>query len=325
MLRRSISRLAATALCCALPLTAVAAPPALPDPLTVVVPYQPGGASDRAARIVAEGLQKQFGANVIVENRSGAGGRIAAQYVKGADVSRNTVVLANPAIMVVAPMVYADLAYEPRKDFQPVAMATQYGFGIAVAADSAIETLPQLVDWVKSNPGKFNMAVPATGSLPHFFGLMLADRIGVETVIIGYKGSAPAITDLIGGQVPVAIDTLDSLTPHHENGRIRILATSGEERERSLPDVPTFSEQEIELVSTGWNAFFASAAMPAEQVNALGTAISQVTATAEVQEKLLQSDMTPISADAAETVQQIEAFREQWAPVIKASNFTVTQ
>lgn len=325
MIKRTLTGLAAAALYCASPLLAQAAQPSVPDPLTVIVPYAPGGASDRAARIVAEGIQKRFGTSVIVENRSGAGGRIAAQYVKTADASRNMVVLANPAIMVVAPMVYADLAYDPQKDFQPIAMATQYGFGIAVAADNPIKTLTELVEWIKQNTGQFNVAVPATGSLPHFFGLMLAERIGVQAEIIGYKGSAPAITDLIGGQIPVAIDTLDAMTPQHENGRIRILATSGQERERSLPDVPTFSEQGIELVSSGWNTFFASAAMPADRVEALGEAISLVTADAEVQKKLFESELVPVSANAAETAQQVDAFREQWAPVIESSNFTVSK
>lgn len=325
MLKRTLTALAAAMLYCTLPLSTQAAQPAVPDPLTVVVPYAPGGASDRAARIVSEGIQKQFGTHVIVENRTGAGGRIAAQYVKSSPAERNTVVLANPAIMVVAPMVYADLAYDPKEDFQPIAMATQYGFGIAVAADSPIKTLAELVEWAKQNPGKVNVAVPATGSLPHFFGLMLAERIGVQAEIIGYKGSAPALTDLIGGQIPMAIDTLDAMTPQHDNDRIRILATSGKERERALPDVPTFSEQDIDLVSSGWNTFFASAAMPADQVEALGEAISRVTADAEVQKKLLESELVPVSANAAETARQIEAFREQWAPVIKSSNFTVSK
>ena len=324
MINRLLTGMAVSLLSCTLTI-AHAVQPTVPDPLTVVVPYPPGGASDRAARIVSDGLQKHFGSNVIVENRSGAGGRIAAQHVKSTNAASSTVILANPAIMVVAPMVYADLPYDPQEDFQPIAMATQYGFGIAVSADNPIQTLGELVEWIKQNPGKFNVAVPATGSLPHFFGLMLADRIDVQAEIIGYKGSAPAITDLIGGQVPVAIDTLDAMTPHHKNGRIRILATSGQEREQSLANVPTFTEQGIELVSTGWNTFFASADMPAEQVKVLGNAVSQVTADPEVRKRLFDSELVPVAANAEETAREVEAFRQLWAPVIKSSNFTVNK
>lgn len=307
------------------PALAQAVKPAVPNPLTIVVPYAPGGASDRAARIVSEGLSKQFGTTVVVENRTGAGGRIAAQYLKGAEADKDIVMLGNPAITVVAPLVFKDLAYNAKTDFEPVAMATQYGFGVAVSADSPIKTLDDLVGWAKANPKDFNVAVPATGSLPHFFGLMLADKIGVKAEVIGYRGSAPAITDLIGGMVPVAIDTLDALTPHHDSGRIRIIATSGKERETSLPKVPTFIEQGIALESAGWNTFFASAKMPAEKRKALGQAISQVTADAAVQKTLLENSLVPVVAGADDSAQRIQAFREQWEPVIKASNYVVTK
>ena len=298
---------------------------AVPNPLTIVVPYAPGGASDRAARIVSEGLTKKFGANVIVENRTGAGGRIAAQYVKGAAQDSNVVMLGNPAIMVVAPLVYQDLDYLPSKDFAPVAMATQYGFGVAVSAASPIKTLSDLIAWAKTNQQDFNVAVPATGSLPHFFGLMLADKVNVKPEVIGYRGSAPAITDLIGGVVPVAIDTLDALTPHHESGRIRIIATSGQQREASLPQVPTFVEQGVELDSAGWNTFFASAAMPAEKRQALGQAIRDVVADASIQKTLMQNSLVPVVANSNETVALLDAFSAQWEPVIKNSNFGVSK
>lgn len=295
------------------------------EPVTVVVPYAPGGASDRAARIVGDALQARFGATVIVENRTGAGGRIAAQYVKNADPAKNTLLIGNPAIMVVAPMVYQDLAYDAVKDFAPVAMATKYGFGIAVSGDSSIKSLDDLVAWAKANPNEFNVAVPATGSLPHFFGLMLADKIGVRAEVIGYRGSAPAITDLIGGMVPVAIDTLDALTEQHNAGRIRIIATSGKERETSLPKVPTFSEQGVELVSAGWNTLFAPAGTPADKVALLGDMVKAVVSDPKVQETLLGGNLIPMPANTAETVKAIQEFRAQWEPVVKASNYVVTK
>src|SRR5690606_2178776 len=179
--------------------------------------------------------------------------------------------------------------------------------------------------WAKANPDKFNVAVPATGSLPHFFGLMLADAIGTKAEIVGYRGSAPVLTDLIGGVIPVAIDTLDVLTRQHTGQRIRILATSGKDREVDLPDVPTFDESGIDLEASGWNAFFASAAMPAEKIQMLGEAIKTVTADPKVQETLLQNTLIPVSADANETATLIADFRKQWEPVVRDSGFVVTQ
>src|SRR5690606_35238213 len=186
------------------------------ETLTVVVPYAPGGASDRAARIVSDGLHKKLGIPIVVENKTGAGGRIAAQYVKSTAAEKNVLILANPAVMVVAPLVFNDIPYKPDTDFQAVSMVTEYGFGVAVSADSDIQTMDQLIAWAKEHPGAFNIGVPATGSLPHFFGLMLSQQIGSKGEIIGYRGSAPVITDLIGGVLPLAIDTLDVLTSQHQ-------------------------------------------------------------------------------------------------------------
>ncbi len=299
--------------------------PKLSTPVTIVVGYAPGGATDRAARIVATSLQDKLGVSVVVENKTGAGGRIAAQHVKNAGPDENMLLLGNPAVMVVAPLVFESLAYDAVKDFQPVSMVTEYGFGVAVSADSQIKDMQGLVSWAKSNPDKFNIGVPATGSLPHFFGLMLSEQIGAEGQIIGYRGSAPVITDLIGGAIPVAIDTLDVLTRQHEGKRIRILASSGQEREAALPDVPTFTQAGVDLQAAGWNTFFASSAMPKAKAGMLGETLKSVTADPEVRKTLLQNDLIPVSANAQETGKLVDAFRAQWAPVVKESGFVVTK
>lgn len=293
------------------------------EPLTIVVGYPPGGVSDRAARIIADQLQRKLDVNVIVENRTGAGGRVAAQSIKNQGADKDVLMLGNPAVMVVAPLVFQNLEYDADKDFNPVSIATQYGFGVAVSADSPLHTLDDLIEWAQKHPEQFNIGVPATGSLPHFFGLMLADQIGVDAQIIGYRGSAPVITDLIGGTLGIAIDTLDVLMRQHQGDRIRILATSGEERETALPDVPTFTESGLDLQAHGWNAFFAPAAMTPEKVQFLGETIKEIVAQDNVQELMLQSDMIPVMTTASESAEIITAFQQQWAPVIKASGYVV--
>lgn len=314
---------AALALGAGLCAAARAAPAKLDGPLTVVVGYAPGGASDRAARIVSQELQHKLGVSVIVENKTGAGGRIAADYVKSTPKGKNVLLLGNPALIVVAPLVYKKLGYNPDKDFKPVSMVTKYGFGVAVSATSPVKDLAGLIVWGKAHPKEFNVGVPATGSLPHFFALMLAGKIGIQGQVIGYRGSAPLLTDLIGNSVPVAIDTLNVQTPQHLGGKIRILATSGASREAKTPDVPTFTEAGVKLQAYGWNAFFAPATMPEATVKMLGKAIEQTVAEPAVSKALEQSDLTPVVADAAKTAQLLQAFRAQWEPVVKRSGYIV--
>lgn len=299
-------------------------PPSFSDPTYIVVGYQPGGASDRAARFVAEQLQKKLDVSVIVENKTGAGGRVAAQYVKSQPESKDTLMIGNPAVMVVAPQVFSNLNYDPSTDFKAVSTVTNYHFGVAVAADSPIKTVQELLDWAKANPESFNIAVPASGSLPHFFALMLSEQAKVKAEVIGYRGSAPALTDLIGGTIPVAIDTLDVLTAQHKGGRVRILATSGAEPEAGL-DAPTFKAAGLELEASGWNALFAPAVMSDVKVSYLGNLVKDIMSQSEVRERFIQSDLPPVAANHEETTANIEQFSQQWLPVIKASGYKVDQ
>ena len=298
--------------------------PTFSNPTHIIVGYAPGGASDRAARFVAEQLQQALDVNIIVENKTGAGGRVAAQYVKNQPASKDVLMIGNPATIVVAPLVYEDLNYDPAVDFKPISTITDYNFGVAVAADSPWKTIQELIEWAKENPNEFNVAVPASGSLPHFFALMLAQQAGVETEVIGYRGSAPALNDLMGGSIPVAIDTMDVLTAQHKGDRIRILATSGNEPEEQLDGVPTFKEAGLELEASGWNALFAPTSMDDAKVTYLGNTIKDIMAKPEVQNRFLQSDLPPVSTNSEETKAHIATFTEQWAPVINASGYKVS-
>ena len=302
-------------------LPAARAAAALDGPLTLVVPYAPGGATDRVARLVAERLQPRLGVNVIVENRPGAGGRVAMQQVRRATPEQNLAVLGNPALMVVAPVVFKDAGYDPEKDFAPLAHVHDYEFGVAVGPEVPVREFAHLVAWLKANPAKANFGVPATGSLPHFFGLMTGEKAQIPAQVVGYRGSGPLLTDLIGGQVPVAFDTFDTLLPQHEGGKIRILASSGAKRSQFAKDIPTYKESSLDLVATGWNAFFAPAAMPAAQVQRLSTAIREVMAEPDLQRKFVDARMTPVASTAAQTATMLKAYRAQWAPVVRQSGY----
>lgn len=294
---------------------------AIEGPLRIVVGYAPGGSSDRVARIVGEKLQGKLGIAVIVENKTGAGGRLAAQQVKATPAGQSVLMLANPAVMVVAPLVFKDSGYDPERDFTAVSQVNDYEFGLAVSQAVPVRELSHLLAWLRANPEKANFGVPATGSLPHFFALMTGEKANVQAQVVGYRGSGPLLTDLIGGQVPVAFDTLDTLLPQFEAGKLRILATSGAKRSPWSPKVPTFKEAGLDLVATGWNTFFAPATMPKDKVERLATAIREVMQDPDTQRKFTDAKMTPVVSTQAQTVAMLKAYRTQWAPVVQKSGY----
>ncbi|KRC18383.1 Bug family tripartite tricarboxylate transporter substrate binding protein [Acidovorax sp. Root217] len=290
-------------------------------PLRIIVGYAPGGSSDRVARIVADKLQAKLGSPVIVENRTGAGGRLSAQAVKSAPANQPALLLANPAVMLVAPLVFPDAGYDAERDFRPVSHVNSYEFGVAVSSAVPVRELPHLIAWLRANPDKANFGVPATGSLPHFFGLMVGDAAKVNAEVIGYRGSAPLLNDLIGGQVPVAFDTFDTLLPQHEAGKIRILAVSSAKRSPLDPKIPTFKEGGMDLAATGWNTFFAPMSMPKAQAERLAGLIHEVMKDPDTRRKFEAAKMEPVASTMAQTEAMLKAYRAQWAPVVQRSGF----
>ena len=309
---------ATLALCATL---AQAQPQTQDVPLRIVVGYAPGGSTDRVARIVADKLGSKLGTPVIVENKTGAGGRLSAQAVKAAPANQPTLLLANPAVMLVAPLVFPDAGCDPERDFRPVSHVNSYEFGVAVGSAVPVKELPHLMAWLKANPDKANFGVPATGSLPHFFGLMVGDAAKVRAEVVGYRGSAPLLNDLLGGQVPVAFDTFDTLLPQHEAGKIRILAVSGAKRSALDGKIPTFKESGLDLAATGWNTFFAPMGMPKAQAERLAALIHEVMKDPDTQRKFEAAKMEPVVATMAQTEAMLKAYRAQWAPVVQRSGF----
>ncbi|MBO9645786.1 MAG: Bug family tripartite tricarboxylate transporter substrate binding protein [Pseudacidovorax sp.] len=318
--RRTFHRFAAALALAALAGTA-SAQPALDGPLRIVVGYAPGGATDRVARIVADRLTAKLGVPVVVDNKAGAGGRLAAQQVRNTPAGQNVIMVANPAVMVVAPLVFKDNGYDPERDFQPLSNVNNYEFGLVVGSAVPVKQLSHLLAWMKANPEKANVGVPATGSLPHFFALMLGQKAQVKTEVVGYRGSSTVMTDLIGGQIPIAVDTFDALLPQYEAGKVRILAVSSAKRSSFAPDVPTFKEAGLDITALGWNAFFAPASMPRDKADRLAREIHDVMQEPDTQRKFTDARMQPVVSTRAETEAMLKAFRAQWAPVVKTSGY----
>ncbi|MDM0074282.1 Bug family tripartite tricarboxylate transporter substrate binding protein [Variovorax sp. J2P1-59] len=290
-------------------------------PLHIVVGYAAGGATDRVARIVGDKLQPKLGVPVIVDNKPGAGGRLAAQQVKATPAGQNVLMLANPAVMVVAPLVFKDNGYDAERDFVPVSHVNDYEFALAVSTAVPVRELSHLLAWMRANPEKANFGVPATGSLPHFFGLMMGEKAKVPAQVIGYRGSGPLLTDLMGGQVPIAFDTFDVDLPQHQAGKIRVLAVSGAKRSSFAPDIPTFKESGLDLVATGWNTFFAPATMPRDKAVRLSKAIHEVMQDPDTQRRFKDALMTPVVSTQDQTAAMLKAYRAQWAPVVQKSGY----
>ena len=297
------------------------AAPQLDSPLHIVVGYAPGGATDRVARIVGDKLAQKLGVPVVIENKPGAGGRLAAQQVKTTPANQNVLMLANPAVMVVAPLVFKDNGYDPERDFVPVSHVNDYDFALAVSPELPVRELNHLLAWMRANPKQANVGVPATGSLPHFFALMVGEKADVQTQVIGYRGSAPLLNDLLGGQVPVAIDTADVVLPQHEAGKLRILAVSGAQRSPFAPKIPTFKEAGLDLSATGWNTFFAPTSMPKDKVERLSRTIHDVMQDPDTARRFKDSLMTPVVSTQAQTVAMLKAYRAQWSPVVQKSGY----
>ena len=288
-------------------------------PIKIVVPYPAGGGSDVAARLVADKMKDSLGQPVIVENKPGAGGRIGTEYAKGQPADGATMLVVNPALFVVAPVVFSKLAYDPDADFAPVSLITTYQFCVSVPPSSAVKDVPGLIDWIKKNPNQANYGSPAAGSLPHFFGLMIGKAAGVEMVHSSYNGSGPLVTALIGNQIPIGVDAYDAQSAYHPD-RIRILATAGTARKK--PDIPTFKEQGYpDIEGTGWNGIVVPAKTPKPVIDKLSAAIVTAVRSPDVVEKIQGLGNDAVGTTPEEFAAVLKKDRERWVPIIKASGF----
>ena len=308
-------------------LLAFAAPVAAQDrmdkPVRIIVGFAPGGTADLIARVVADKLKDTVGQPIIVDNRPGAAGRIAADLVKGAAPDGSTIMVMPIGPMAVVPHTLKQIPYDPVKDFTAIGLGATFQFALAAGPGSGAKTWGEFVAWAKANPNKASYATSAAGSLPHFVGVLLSRDIGIEMVHVAYKGSGAYMNDLMGGQVPSAIDTVADLSEQHRAGKIRILATTGTARAPATPDVPTFSELGLKnMVASGWFGFFAPPNTPKAVIDTLNRGINKALASPDVVERLTKLGMDPATSTPDEFAKIVASDYAKWGPIVKASGFT---
>jgi tripartite-type tricarboxylate transporter receptor subunit TctC len=243
--------------------------------------------------------------------------------VKGAAPDGTTIMVMPIGPMAVVPHTYKTLSYDPLKDFAPIGMGSTFQFAIAAGPQSGAKTWSEYVAWAKANPGKSSYATSGAGSLPHFFGVLLSREAGIEMLHVPYKGSAAYMNELIGGNVPTAVDAIADLTEQHRAGKVKILASSGKKRSTAVPDVPTFAEIGVGGVEAeGWFGFFAPAKTPKAIVDLLNRSLNAALTSPDVAERLTKLGMDPAPSTPEEFGRILAADYAKWGPVVKATGFT---
>ena len=290
----------------------------------ILVGFAAGGTADLMARLVSDKMKDTMGQTVLVENRPGAAGRVAADAVKAAPADGGTIMVMPIGPMAVVPHTTSKLSFDPLKDFAPIGIGSTFDFAVAVGPQSGTKTWSEFVSWAKANPSKASYATSGSGSLPHFFGVQLGKEIGVDMVHVAYKGSAAFANDVLGGQIPAAIDTVADLSEMHKAGRWRILATSGPQRSTVVPDVPTLTELGFKNLETGgWFGFFAHVNTPPATVQALNRHLNLALRHPDVIAKLRGVGMEPATSTPDEFKQRLHADYVRWGAVVKATGFTI--
>lgn len=268
-----------------------------PQRVTLVVGYPPGGATDALARTVAEGLRAQLGTAVLVENKPGAGGRIATEFVKNAKPDGTTLLFSISSPIVIYPHIYRKLGYKPLEDFLPIGVAARSTLGLTVgpAVPQSVKTVADYVAWTKANPRMATFGT-VSGTAPHFAGLLFAHAVGINLQLIPYKGGTPAVTDMMGGNLPATVTPVAEVQPFHAAGRVRTLATMGPQRPKVMPDVPTMMELGYKDVNfQTWIGILAPASTPADTVTRLNEALARVLAQKDIVANIEKLGMEPLS------------------------------
>ncbi len=294
-----------------------------PQALKLVVPYPAGGTADILPRVVAEKLRPQFPGGVLIDNRTGAGGNIGAEMVFRSEPDGNTLMVSPPAPIAINQHLYKKLSFDPAK-WVPVTVLATVPNVLVVNPKLPVKNVQEFIAYAKANPGKLSYGSQGNGTTSHLTASMFMQLTGVEMVHIPYKGTAPALVDLVGGQIDVFFDNLSSSLPFHQVGKLRILGVADGQRSPALPDVPTFAEQKLPAMNAvTWFAVVAPPGTPAPKVASTQKAIADALASPEVKQKFAEQGAEPRGWDSAQTGKFIQAESAKWEKVIKSAKVSL--
>lgn len=315
--------LAATAAGLALPWTTASMAQAWPTrPIRMVSPYGAGGSSDILTRVLADFLGRKLGQSIVVENKAGAGTRIANDYVVKAPPDGYTLLHA-AAPIAIGEALYKDLPYDVHKSFAAIAGTAIAPLFLIANADAPYKSLAEFVQYAKRNPKGATFGSPGAGSAPHLTAELLLRAADVKGVVVQYRGDAPAYTDLLGGRIDATLTAISTAIPHIQAGKLRVLGVATEERTPLYPDAPTLREQGLaSVVGYGWYGMLAPAGTPAAIVERLNAEINAAVADADVRRKAEAAGLQLRSGSAAEFSAFIASETRKWAQIIKSANIT---
>jgi tripartite-type tricarboxylate transporter receptor subunit TctC len=292
-------------------------------PVTLTVGFAPGGGTDTAARIIAQKLSENLGQSVVVENKAGAGGNIAAQHIATAPPDGYTIHLTSVGPMAVAPHIVKDLAYDPKRDIAPITMGVVFPNVIIVHSGVPAKTLAEFVALAKQKPGQLTYASSGVGGAGHLAGELFKERAGIEVLHVPYKGGGPAMTDLLGGRIDMYVGVPSTVAPHVDAGEARALATTGAKRTAMMPSVPTVAESGYPgFEATNWYAFVAPGKTPKDLLDFWNRELTKVLNDPSVNAELAKHGLDPAPSTRDELAQYMERENQKWGKVVREAKIT---
>ena len=289
-----------------------------------VVPYTPGAANDTLARVLAQHLGEATGRSVVVDNKPGGGGHIAAEQVAHTTPDGQTLLVTTNGLLAIGPHLYRKLPYDPQKDLAPVVRFADVPYALGAAPDLGIKTVGELIALAKQRPEQVNFASSGNGSVPHLCGELINLKAGIKLTHVPYKGGAQAMNDVMAGTVQLYCGSIPSLLGYAQSGRIRLLGVTSAKRSPLLPDLPTFEEQGLHGIDVNsWVGLHAPGGTPASTIERLYTEVARLMATDKLRQAFLSQGAEPEAVAPADFAARIRQESERWAPIVEASGATL--
>jgi tripartite-type tricarboxylate transporter receptor subunit TctC len=291
-------------------------------PIRILVGFPAGGGTDAIARSLSDRLKDELGVPVIVENRAGAGGQIAAQALKAAAPDGSTYLISHDHTISILPLVVKNPGFDPARDFVAVAGFATFVNALALSGGTPAQSFKDYIAWVKAQGGKSAIGVPSPASVPEFLVRVIGEKNGLDLVAAPYRGSAPMIGDMLGNQIPAGVASVPELVENHRAGKLRVIAVLGGARQPAMPEVPTFAELGLAgFEDVPYYGFFAPAGTPQAEIDRFSAALAKVIATPDVRDKLTGWGLGVGLMPQAQLAARERAYAQTWARIIRASGF----